>query len=157
MRQKVWSFGDDFTIKDEAGNDVARVVGQVMSLGDKLSIYDMNGHERAAIRQVLMSWGPTYEIYREGQLAAVVKKQLFTLFRTAFTVDVPGPNDLVAEGNFTDHEYTFSRGATPVAAVSKQWFTWGDTYGIDVAPGEDVVLIVASTVVIDMVIDKQDD
>ena len=28
---------------------------------------------------------------------------------TEFTVDVPGPDDLIAEGNFWDYEYTFSR------------------------------------------------
>jgi uncharacterized protein YxjI len=65
-------------------------------------------------------------------------------------VDVPGPNDLVAEGSFTDHEYTFTRGDEPVATVSKKWFTFADTYGVEIADGEDDVLILASTVVIDM-------
>jgi len=95
--------------------------------------------------------GPTYEIYRDGQLAAVVKKHLFTLFRCAFTVDVPGPDDIEAQGSFTDMEYTFTRGTEQVAEVSKRWFTFADTYGVDIAEGEDDVLILASTVVIDMV------
>jgi len=157
MRQKVWSFADDFTIKDEAGADVARVVGRVFSFGDKLTFFDLAGAELARIEQVMMSWGPTYEIHRGGQLAAVVKKKLFTLFRTEFTVDVPGPNDLIAEGDFTDHEYTFQRSGTPVARVSKQWFAWSDTYGIELADGEDPLLIIASTVVIDMVLDRRSD
>jgi len=38
-----------------------------------------------------------------------------------------------------------------VATVSKQWFSWTDTYGVEVADGEDAVLLLASTVVIDMV------
>jgi uncharacterized protein YxjI len=37
-----------------------------------------------------------------------------------------------------------------VAQVSKQWFAWSDTYGVQISPGEDDVLILASTVVIDM-------
>jgi uncharacterized protein YxjI len=80
-----------------------------------------------------------------------VKKELFTFFHCRFTVDVPGPDDLEAEGNFLDREYTFSRGGQSVAQVSKQWFTWADTYGVDITDGEDEVLILASTVVIDMV------
>ena len=38
-----------------------------------------------------------------------------------------------------------------MANVSKQWFALTDTYGVDVADSEDDVLILASTVVIDMV------
>jgi uncharacterized protein YxjI len=38
-----------------------------------------------------------------------------------------------------------------VAEVSKRWFSWSDTYGVDIAQGEDDVLLLASSVVIDMV------
>ena len=33
--------------------------------------------------------------------------------------------------------------------VSKQWFKWADTYGIDIRSTEDQVLLLAVTVVID--------
>jgi len=80
----------------------------------------------------------------------VVKKSIFTFFRCEFTVDVPGPDDLVAEGDFWQHEYSFLRHGRAVAAVSKRWFSWTDTYGVDVAQGEDDVLVLASAVVIDL-------
>lgn len=151
MKQKLFSWGDDFCIKNEQGEDVFFVDGRAFSFGDKLAFQDMAGNELAFIRQKVLSWGPTYEIYRGSELAAVVKKALFTLFRCKFTVDVPGPDDLEAVGNFSDHEYNFARGERPVAAVSKRWFAWTDTYGVEIADGEDDVLILASTVVIDMV------
>jgi uncharacterized protein YxjI len=150
MKQKLFAFGDDFHIKDEAGNDVFFVDGKAFSFGDQLSFQDLGGNELAYIKQKLLSWGPTYEIYRNGDLAAVVKKELFTFFNCRFSVDVPGPDDLEASGNFTDHEYAFTRSGDTVAQVSKEWFTWTDTYGVDVADGEDDVVILASTVVIDM-------
>jgi uncharacterized protein YxjI len=93
--------------------------------------------------------GRTYEIYRDGALAAVVKKELFALFHHRFTVDVPGPDDLEAEGDFLDREYAFTRGGRIVATVSKRWFSFADTYGIEIAHGEDAVLILASAVVVD--------
>lgn len=150
MRQKFLSWGDDFTIQDETGEDIFYVDGKAFSLGDQLSFRDMQGNELAVIRQRLLAWGPTYEIYREGELQALVKKALFTLFQCRFSVDVPGPDDLEATGSFTDHEYEFQRGGKTVAVVSKQWFSWTDTYGLDIADGEDDVLILAATVVIDM-------
>lgn len=151
LKQKFWSWGDDFSIKNADGANVYFVDGRAFSWGDKLSFQDMNGNELAFIRQKLLSWGPTYEITRGGELLAVVKKHLFTLFRCKFTVDVPGPDDLEAQGSFMDMEYTFERGGRTVAEVSKRWFSWSDTYGVDIRRGEDAVLILASTVVIDMI------
>lgn len=151
MRQKIFALGDDFIIKDESGIDRFKVDGKVFTMGDKLSFQDTNGHELAFIKQRLLSWGPKYEIYRDGSLAAVVEKKLFTLFHCKFVVDVPGPNDLEAKGNFLDHEYEFTRGGRVVGVCSKRWFSWSDTYGIEVGPDEDTVLILASSVVIDMV------
>ena len=84
-----------------------------------------------------------------GQLYATISKRLFTLFKCKFDVDVPGPDDLLAEGDFLDHEYSFYRHGRIVASVSKKWFSWTDTYGIDIDEGESGVLILASAVVID--------
>jgi len=151
MKQKMFCLGDDFRIKNEAEEDVFFVDGRTFSVGNKLSFQDMNGNELAFIRQKLLSWGPTYEITHGNELMAVVKKELFTLFRCRFTVDVPGPDDLEAAGNFTDMEYTFTRSGQAVAQVSKRWFAFSDTYGVEIGDGENDVLILAATVVIDMV------
>jgi uncharacterized protein YxjI len=150
MKQKVFSWGDDFTIRDADGNDVFFVDGKAFSLGKQLSFQDMEGRELAYIRQKLLSWGPTYEIERGGVVVAVVKKALFTLFNCRFTVDVPSPDDLEATGTFLDHEYTFTRHGRTVATVTKQWVSWSDTYGIDVVDDEDDVLILAAAVVVDL-------
>jgi len=150
MKQKLFAFGDDFIIRDESGADRFFVDGKVFTIGAKLSFQDMDHHELAFIKQRVLSWGPTYEIYRNDTLVAVVKKELFTFFHCRFTVDVPGPDDLTASGNFTDHEYVVAREGQEVATISKQWFAWADTYGVDIAYGQDDVLILASTVVIDM-------
>ena len=150
LRQKMISWGDDYTIKDEHGRDVFYIDGKVFTIGNKLSFQDMAGNELAFIRQRLLAWGPTYEIERRGQVVAVVKKALFTLFTCRFTVDVPGPDDLEANGSLLDYEYTFHRDSGPVATVSKRWFAFADSYGVDIAPGEDDILILASTVVIDL-------
>jgi uncharacterized protein YxjI len=150
MQQKFLTLGDDFTIRDENERDAFFVDGKAFTIGDKLSFQDMSGNELAFIRQQVLAWGRTYEIFHNGALVAVVKKQLFSPFHHRFTVDVPGPDDLEAEGDFTDHEYEFRRGDRVVATISKRWFSWTDSYGIEVAEGEDDVLILACAVVVDM-------
>ena len=151
MRQKILALGEDYTIQDENGNDAFFVDGKVFSIGQKLSFQDMSGNELAFIRQRLMNWGPTYEVSVNGVQIAEVKKELFTFFKCRFTVDVPGPNDLEARGNFLEYEYEFVRGDDVVARVSKKWFSWSDTYGIEVSDPADTLVILTATVVIDLV------
>jgi uncharacterized protein YxjI len=149
MRERLLAWGDDFYIRDEDGRDTFFVDGKAFSIGDQLSFRDMDGTELAFIKQKVFALARTYEIHRAGALAAVVKKKLFGVLHHRFTVDVPGPNDLEATGNFFDHDYTFRRGDRVVATVSKTWFSLSDTYGIEIEPGEDDVLILASAVVVD--------
>src|SRR5688500_11563563 len=157
MKEKWLALGNDFAITDAAGREVYYVDGRAFSLGDKLSFQDASRREVAFIRQRLLSWGPTYEISRGGEVVATVKKKLFTLLRHRFFVDVPGPNDLEAKGDFFDHEYEFVQQDRVVASVSKRWIALTDSYGIDVSAGMDDVLILACAVVIDLCCHEKSD
>ena len=151
MKQKVWSWNDSFTIKDENDQPYATVEGQALSFGDKLAFLDLDGTPLATIKEVVLSWGPTYEIHRGGGLAATVKQNL-TFLRSKFTIEAGG-DELIASGDFSEHEYSVERGGQTVATISKTWFSWSDTYGIDIVEGEDVILLLAATVAIDCMLD----
>ncbi|KAA5542090.1 hypothetical protein FYK55_14875 [Roseiconus nitratireducens] len=150
MNQKFFSLGDDFTIKDDGGQDCYYVDGKVFSVGDKLAIQDMQGRELARVEQKVLSFGKVYHVYRGDQRVATVKKKLFTFFREVFDVEDAAAGDLDATGDFIDHEYQFTRDGQPIATVSKRFFSLTDTYGVDIASGEDDVLILACAVVIDL-------
>jgi uncharacterized protein YxjI len=79
---------------------------------------------------------------------ATVKKALVGL-RDRYSIEVDGGADLSAKGNVVDHEYKIERDGETVAEVSKRWFRVRDTYGIEVAPGQDDALILAVTICID--------
>ena len=149
MKQKIWSVGDHFIIRDEYGKPQFFVKGKIFSFGDKLKFYDMNGNELAYIKQKLFSLKKQYRIYRNQKLWARVMKKI-TLFKDRYIVDVSGPDDYIVRGDFTDHFYTFSRNGKPVAFITKKWFSWGDSYKIEIVPGEDDVLILTTAIVIDM-------
>lgn len=151
MKEKWLALGNDFTIFDEAKEPRFYVDGRAFSIGDKLSFQDMQGRELAFIRQRLLSWGPTYEVTQNGKQIATVRKKLFTLFHCKFFVDVPGPDDLEARGDFFDHEYAFHLHGQAVAQVSKKWVALTDSYAIDVAPGIEPVLILSCAVIIDLI------
>src|SRR5699024_9804153 len=76
IKQKVFSWRDRFTVKDETGRDVYYVEGSVFSWGKKLTVFDMNGNDVLYIEQKLWNWLPTFSLYVQGQEVAEVKKEL---------------------------------------------------------------------------------
>ncbi len=151
MRQKMLSLGDNFQIKNENGDDAFIVNGKVFSLAKQLSFQDLAGNTLVSIKQQLVSWGATYTISKDDNPVAVVKKELFNVFSYRFSIDLSGSPSLATTGDFLNHEYAIFRGEQQVAAISKQWFTLTDTYGVDIGEGEDDVLVLAIAIVIDMV------
>ncbi len=150
LKQSLLARASDFSIKDETGQDAFVVHGRASLTGRRLSLKDTTGAEVAAVRQRLVALRPRYEIVRGGAVAAVVKAVPFTSGRR-FTVDAPGQAGFRVTGNFFANDYLLTRGDRRVARVSKELFTMSDTYTVDVADGEDPVLVLATAVVIDLV------
>lgn len=152
IKQKVFSWGDKFRIYDEYENDKYSVEGEVFTFGKKLHLNDRNGKELAFIHQKMWSFLPKFFISRNGVDVAQVIKE-FTFFRQEYTVEGPG---WTVNGDFLAHEYEISAGNRTVAAVSKQWFTWGDTYEIDIAADADEILVLCVVLIIDAVLAQSD-
>jgi uncharacterized protein YxjI len=155
IRERFFRLGEDSDITDEQGRPVLHVDGKVLSLRNRLVLRDPQGREVAQVRRKLVALRPTYRISLAGEEAAEVRKHLFTPFVDRFTIDVPGPDDLEVEGDLFDHEFTILRGGQTVATVSKRWFTMRDTYAVDVAAGQDDLLILASVLALDLAEDQE--
>lgn len=56
MKQKFFSLGGAFYIKNNLGQDVFSVEGAAFSFGHQLTFRDLSGNELAFIRQKLLSW-----------------------------------------------------------------------------------------------------
>ena len=151
MRQKVLTLAASFTIKDENDRDAFYVKGESFRFGNKLSLQDTQGNELVHIDQRPLNWTPTYELWRDGGLLAVVVRELFSGLRHRFTIGVRGSDDLEANGNFLDHEYIFTRSDHAVAILTRRWFAFTATCGIEINEGEDQALILASAVVVELV------
>ena len=80
----------------------------------------------------------------------MVKKALITPLRERWTVNVRGGPDMEIQGNLLDHEYRIELGRQRVAEVSKKWFRIADSYGVEIDPGQDDIVILAATVAVDM-------
>lgn len=150
IKQKVFSWGDKFTVKDAAGVDRYFVEGEVFSFGKKLHVYNGSQHEKAYIKQELLTWMPRYSVYVGGQqVAQVIQK--FSFFRPQYTIDGLGWE---VEGDFFAHEYQISKSGRVIATISKEWMTWGDSYELNITDGVDEVMALAVVLAIDAVIES---
>lgn len=149
IKQKVFSFRDRFTVKDEYGEDKYYVEGEILSLGKKLRIYDMGGNELAFVRERLLAFMPKFTIEINGrEIAEIVKK--FTFLRPKYYVDGLGWD---VEGDFFSHNYDITDGNKTIVSIHKQFMAWGDTFEIDVQKDNDEIIALAVVLAIDAVMD----
>ena len=150
MRQRMLSIGDDYIIENERGEHVFKLDGKALRIRKTILFEDMDGRELCKIQERMMRLRDSMEIEGpDGRRLAMVHRAMITPLRERWVVDVEDGPDLHAQGNFVEHEYTIERDGDKVAEVSKRWFRVRDTYGVEVAPGENDVLILATTAVID--------
>jgi uncharacterized protein YxjI len=150
MRQRLVALGDDFDIKNGAGQVVFRVDGKALRVRETLVLRDAHGTELFGIEARVLTIGDTLAIqHPHGQVVARVHQALIEPLRARFEIEVAHGEDMHAQGNVLDHEYRIERDSGLVAEVSKRWFTLGDSYGVEVLPGHDDGLVLAIVLCID--------
>jgi uncharacterized protein YxjI len=157
IRQNLISIGDDFWIENEQGKRVFKVDGKVLRIRKTLVFEDAKGRKLAQIQERLLAIRDTMAIEdANGDQIATVKKALIAPLRDRWSVNVKNGHDLDVQGNIFDHEYAITQGRKQIAQVSKQWFTFTDTYGVEVASGQNDILILAVAIAIDMMAHEED-
>ena len=149
MREKLFSIGDDSWIETGDGDKAFKVNGKAMRIRSTFILESPSGEELYKIQEKKMRIRDTMEVERDGDTVAKVHKALITPLRDRFSIELEGGEELSAKGNIVDHEYEIERDGKKVAQISKRWFRIRDTYGIEIAPGENDPLILATTVCID--------
>jgi uncharacterized protein YxjI len=150
MVQRMVAIGDDFYIQDDQGNRAFKVDGKALRVRDTLVFRDMAGNELCKIQQRMLRIKDTMEIEGpHGDTLAHVKKALITPLRDRYVVKFADGPDLDVTGNILDHEFRITDGRQSVAEVSKRWFRIRDSYGVEISPGYDEILVLAATVCID--------
>jgi uncharacterized protein YxjI len=151
MRQKIVAFGDDFYIENEQGERVFHIDGKVVTIRDTLVFQDMQGRELCRIKEKLVKIKDTMNIEDpDGNKLATIKKDLINVLRDHWTIKVKDGPDLDVKGNVLDFDYRIREGRHEVARVSKKFFRIKDTYGVEIQPSQNDVLILAITVALDM-------
>ena len=151
IKQKVFSLNAKFNVKDEDGNDKFYVEGEFLSLSSKLHVFDAAGNEAAMVYRRLMTLLPRFVVEINGAEVAEIVKD-FSFLVPKYHLE---GTSLRMEGDFLDHEYVLQDGDRVVMKMSKEWFTWGDSYVLDIERPEDEILALSIVLAIDCVIAAQ--
>ena len=151
LKQQPLSFQDRFSVRDESDREVLTVEGEIFTWGHKLHLYDQKDKEVAVIRQEVLSFRPRFAIEIGGrEVGRTIQR--FTLIGTQFDID---GLEWSAEGSFDAHEFTVSDKRRTIMEVRKAWFSWGDSYEMDIARPEDALAAVCVLLAIDMAVENQ--
>jgi len=151
IKQKIFSWNDKFSVFDANGEERYFVEGEFFSWGKKLHVYDSAQREAAFIRQEVLTFLPKFIVSVDGQEIAEIVKE-FTFFKPKYRIDGLG---WVIDGDFWDHDYETTKNDSTIVSISKEWFTWGDCYELDIESQEDEITALAVVLAIDCVLEAQ--
>ena len=147
LMARKWALTDRFTITDTVGMPRFEVRGR-FAFTKKLTIRDAAGVDSAVISRT--GFRARYEILSGGQLTTMRARGFFG---QRFEID-SAAGRLEAQGNFSGRHYSVKRGGTEVAAVT-QLRTLRERFAVEVADGEDAVLMLAVVLVIETIRDDR--
>ncbi len=145
LKQKNFSWSSRFIAKDANGDDKYNIQGEMLSIGRKLHVFDKTDHEVAFIKQKGFSVLPRFEVYIEDRFQFEVIKK-FTVIKPEYSMT---GLDWVIKGELFSHEYKIVGGYGAVASVSKAYFSWGDSYSIDIVNPDTEIKVLAAVLAID--------
>ncbi len=145
IKQKVFSLSGKFSVKDAEENEVYFVEGSFMQIPKTFLIMDGARQEVAIITKKTFSFLPTFFVEVHGQETVTIKKE-FSFLKARYSIDAAG---IEIQGNWWDMDFEVYRNGELIGAVSKKWFTWGDSYQLEILDDEMEPFLVALVVAID--------
>ena len=147
MKEKVFSWNERFTVKDENGWDKYFVEGEFFSLGKKLHLLNVHGEEVAFIQQRLFTLMPRFAVTVAGREIAQIRKE-FTFIYQRYVIDGLGWE---IDGDVWAHDCVIRKNGRTIVRITKEWFTWGDSYVLDILDPADELVALAVVLTIDCV------
>jgi uncharacterized protein YxjI len=147
IKQKVFSIGEKFTIKDDQEKDVYFVEGSFMKIPKTFLIMNTMREEIAHITKKTFSFLPKFLVEVNGKEVLKIKKE-FSFFKAKYTIESA---DIEVNGNWWDMNFEILQNGEVLGNVNKEWFSWGDSYKVQIADEKMEAIVIAIVVAIDCV------
>lgn len=151
MKQKLFSLRDSFEITDENERLAFTAKSHFFSVRKSFQLKDASDSDFAYIKKQLFAIKPKFEFENTRGEKALLKKHFFPLFSHKFSLFL-GAEKIEIFGDFWAHEYQFVKRGVVIAEVSKKWFSWSDTYGVDIDSSEHTWFVICTVIAIDCIL-----
>lgn len=152
VRERLFDFKEDFWVTDERGDRVFYARSKLVSLHHTLVLEDARGHKLASIKHKLLTFLDSMNIEHDGRVVATVHRAVFSPLHHRSIIELHDEGiKLEAVGNIIDKDFEVRYGRHAVARISRKWFRLRDTYGVDVAPGQNDALMIAIAICLDRI------
>src|SRR5699024_6921864 len=148
VRQKVLSLNEKYTVKNEKGDDVYFVKGSFMHIPKTFSISNITSEEAGIVTKKILTLLPKFYIIEKCQRQALTIRKKYSFFKLKYTIDA---SDIEVKGNWWEMDFQLIKQGEVIGDVSKGWFTWGDSYKVQVLDEANETTILSIVIAIDCV------
>ncbi|WP_117169434.1 LURP-one-related/scramblase family protein [Paraliobacillus sediminis] len=147
IKQKVFSLGGNFTVKNEFEQDKYLIKGSFLSIPKTFTIKDTSDNEIGTITKKVFSFLPTFFVEVNGEEVVTIKKE-FSFFKSRYQIEGRG---IEVHGDWWDKKFEVVSHGEVVGQVNEKWFTWGDSYEVGVKDESLEHIIISLVIAIDFV------
>src|SRR5690625_3625950 len=147
IKQKVFSLSEKFTVKNEQEEDVYFIEGSFMRIPKTFSIMNTVRDEIGIITKKTFSFLPKFCVEVSGEQVLTIRKE-FSFFKPRYTID---DANIEVQGNWWEMEFQIVQQGEVIGVVSKKWFSWGDSYNVQVLDEAAESIVIALVIAIDCV------
>jgi uncharacterized protein YxjI len=154
LKERILNIKDDFVVRDDAGNDIFDIKGDLLHIGDTWKILDAQTRQEILfVKQRLFTQTREYDLIRDNtQLATVRMQRPGHQTRFEGIVEVSTRDGAVIElrGDFQEWEFdVMDHYGHLLGHISKEFAIMRDYYTVDTAPNVDGPFVIALAVILD--------
>lgn len=150
LTQNMESISETFNVQTDEGNAAFKIEFARRDLVDVLVVRDMNEIVRCLLPGPQSTPEATEILGGDGRALARVTRTPISAVRDRFEVDIESGGFWLVIGDVGSREFTLDSSRGQIAEVSRRWFRLPESFGVEVAPGQDAALVLAAAVTIDL-------
>jgi len=145
IKQRAFSWFDNYKIFDEDGNPIYRIRGE-LSWGHCLRMYDTDDSEVCMVREKADTLLPKFEMYIGGTYIGCISKEP-DVAKNVYTIDFNGWR---IESDLMENDFQIYNGTGyQIASMTKEVLNPADTYQIKITSPQDELYVLMLMVAID--------
>ncbi|MBR3832690.1 MAG: LURP-one-related family protein [Lachnospiraceae bacterium] len=145
IKQRAFSWFDNYKIFDEDGNSMYSIRGE-LSWGHCLRMYDTDDNEVCMVREKADTLLPKFEMYIGGTYIGCISKEP-DVAKNVYTIDFNGWR---IESDLMENDFQIYNGTGyQIASMTKEVLNPADTYRIKITSPQDELYVLMLMVAID--------